>query len=70
MAPTGESLEPQFTRNFGEFGGKSKLEDQRLAETLMMYHHAKNLPIPSTDQKEAFVLFLGTHGQTASNIVN
>jgi len=39
--------------------GKSKIEDQRLVDTLTMYHQAKSLPMLSKDEKEeAFFLFL------------
>jgi len=35
----------QFRRKFCGIGGKSKIEDQRLVGTLMVYRHARNLPI-------------------------
>jgi len=43
---------PQFRGNLGELEAKSKIEDQRLTVTLMMYQHAENLPTLSRDKKE------------------
>jgi len=47
-------------------GLKSKIEDQRLINTLVIYHHVKNLPIPSgyEAKKKHLFLLLWTHRQT------
>jgi len=50
---------------FMRFGAKSKAKFQLFVDNLMIYLHAKNLRIPSMDEKEvAIFLFLWTNKQT------
>jgi len=54
----------QFRSEFWGIGGKSKIEDQRLVETLMMYNHAENLLILSRDEKEETFVSVSADRQT------
>jgi len=58
----GESRQNSINSNLGVIlgnWGKLKIDDQRSVDTLMTYHHAKNLPILSRDKESVFFCFCG-----------
>jgi len=43
--------------NIAELGAKSKIKEQQMVDTLIMYYQTKNLPIQSRDEKEVAFFF-------------
>ena len=66
MAPLG-GRDPKMVVWDTETKANFTLKPDFAVDTLMVYHHAKNLPILSRNKKEAFFLFLRTHTNTQTS---